>query len=125
MPATVQSDRPAQPASIRGFPQPSKLITVADGDVYPELKGVLADLYDEDADWAVVLPGILDHDIEAARRDRAFIAALPEATAEVEPAHLHPSEARACIRGTLPTGRPGYLSSIPEELRARRESRAG
>ena len=98
-----------------GFPQPSKLITVADGDVYPELKGVLADLYDEDADWAVVLPGILDHDIEAAQQDRAFIAALPESTAEVEPAHLHPSK-RALVYEVPADWEPGYLSSIPEEL---------
>lgn len=32
------------------FPQPSWLIAVADADVFPELKGVVRELYDEDAD---------------------------------------------------------------------------
>lgn len=41
-----------------GYPQPSSLVTVADAEVFPELKGILKQLYDEDADWAEVLPGI-------------------------------------------------------------------
>jgi superfamily II DNA or RNA helicase len=98
-----------------GFPQPSRLITVADADVYPELRGVLAELYAEDADWAVVLPGILDQDIEAAQEDRAFIAALPESTAEVEPAHLHPSK-RALVYEVPAEWEPEYLSAIPQEF---------
>jgi len=101
-----------------GFPQRSRLITVADADVYPELKGVLADLYDEDADWAVVLPGILDQDIEAAQQDRAFIDALPESTAEVEPAHLHPQSARSCTRCRL-------IGSRDISARSRRSSGRG
>ena len=98
-----------------GYPQPSKLVTVADADVFPELKGVLKELYDEDADWAAVLPGILDEDIAQAQQDRAFIEALPESTAEVEPAHLHPLK-RALVYEVPAEWEPEFLISVPDEL---------
>jgi hypothetical protein len=31
--------------------------------VFPELKGVVRDLYDEDSDWPEILPGIIDAEI--------------------------------------------------------------
>ena len=114
VPATVQLIGRLARVDPR-FPQPSKLITVADADVYPELKGVLAELYDEDADWAVVLPGILDQEIVAAQEDLAFIATLPESTAEVEPGHLHPLK-RALVYEVPADWEPDYLTSTPEEL---------
>src|SRR5207253_1600524 len=46
-----------------GYPQESILVTGRDIDVFPELRGVVRQLYDEDADWASVLPGIVDEQI--------------------------------------------------------------
>jgi superfamily II DNA or RNA helicase len=99
------------------FPQSSVLITVADADVYPELKGVLRDLYDEDTDWAVVLPGILDEEIAREREDRVFVRDLPESTTEVEPSHLAPLK-RAFVYEVPADWQPPFLTTIPEELRA-------
>jgi superfamily II DNA or RNA helicase len=98
------------------FPQDSVLITVADADVFPELKTVLKELYDEDADWAEVLPGILDEYIEGEQLDREFIERLPQAHAEIDPSHLEPIK-RALVY-ELPTDwEPAFLAQIPEELK--------
>lgn len=97
------------------FPQPSSLITVADADVYPELKGVVRELYDEDSDWAKVLPGILDEDIERERQDRAFAEAFPESATEIQPAFLRPLK-RCFVYETSPDWRPPFLEALPEEV---------
>jgi hypothetical protein len=97
------------------FPQTSTLITVADTDVYPELKGVLRDLYDEDSDWAAVLPGILDEEIAQAQENRRFIEGLPESTTEVEPSHLAPLK-RALVYEVAADWEPGFLEAVPQEL---------
>ena len=39
---------------------------MADADVFPEFKGVVRQLYAEDAGWAEVLPGVIDADILSA-----------------------------------------------------------
>lgn len=97
------------------FPQSSVLVTVADADVYPELKNVLKELYDEDANWAEVLPGILDEYIEREQLDREFIERLPPAHAEIDPSHLEPI--KRALTYELPTDwEPGFLAQIPDEL---------
>lgn len=66
-------------------PQASVLVTARDADVYPELRGVLRRLYEEeDADWATILPGLLDDEIiedEANRRFATSFAAPPPSLA--------------------------------------------
>lgn len=67
------------------YPQPSVLVTGRDADVYPELRGVLRQLYEEeDADWAAILPGLLDDEIaedQANRRYAVSFAAPPPSLA--------------------------------------------
>ena len=97
------------------FPQPSSLIAVADVDVFPELKGVLRQLYDEDADWAEVLPGIIDVDIERERLDREFAERLPPSLTEVDPTHLQPTK-RAFVYEVPADWEPPFLTELPPEL---------
>lgn len=61
------------------YPQDSVLVTVRDIDVFPELQGVVRNLYNEDTDWATVLPGIIDDEIEAQRRNRDYIRRFGDA----------------------------------------------
>jgi hypothetical protein len=97
------------------FPQPSSLIAVADVDVFPELKGVLRQLYDEDTDWAEVLPGIIDADIERERLDREFAERLPPSRTEVDPTHLQPTK-RAFVYEVPADWDPPFLTELPPEL---------
>jgi superfamily II DNA or RNA helicase len=73
------------------YPQPSVLVTALDADVYPELKGMLRDLYrEEDEDWAKILPGVLDDEIAADRADRQFVAAFPPTPPSISLAAVTP-----------------------------------
>ena len=54
------------------FPQTSALVTVKDQDIYPGLIGAVRSLYDEDRDWAELLPGLIDGQIADEEHDRAF-----------------------------------------------------
>jgi superfamily II DNA or RNA helicase len=114
IPATVQLIGRLARVDSR-YPQRSTLITVADADVYPELKGVLRELYDEDADWAAVLPGILDEEIAQGKEDRLFIESLPESTTEVDPSHIAPLK-RALVYEVRADWEPGFLTTVPEKL---------
>ncbi|MEX0753947.1 MAG: DEAD/DEAH box helicase family protein [Actinomycetota bacterium] len=97
------------------FPQPSSLIAVADVDVFPELKGVLRLLYNEDADWAEVLPGVIDTDIQRERLDREFAERLPPSLTEVDPTHLQPTK-RAFVYEVPADWDPPFLAELPTEL---------
>jgi superfamily II DNA or RNA helicase len=112
LPATVQLIGRLARVSPE-HPQPSVLVTVADADVYPELKGVVRDLYEEDADWATVLPGILDEDIERERHDRAFTEAFPESISEIQPGFLRPLK-RCFVYETPAEWRPSFLEVVPD-----------
>lgn len=115
LPATVQLIgrlARADPA----FPQPSLLITVADQDVFPELQGVVRQLYDEDADWAEVLPGVIDAEIQREKTDRAFAERFPASPTEVDPTHLEPLK-RAIVYEVPFDWDPTFLDHVPEELR--------
>ena len=114
LPATVQMiGRLARVDAA--YPQPSHLVTVSDAEVYPELKAALKDLYDEDADWATVLPEILDAEIESEHADREFLESLPTSTNEVDPAHLKPLK-RAYVY-EVPSDWPApFLTAIPPGL---------
>jgi superfamily II DNA or RNA helicase len=97
------------------FPQGSALITIADADVFPELKGVLRELYDEDPDWTEVLPGIIDAEIQREQRDRSFAERFPVSVTEVDPAKLRPAK-RAFVYEVPPDWEPSYLRAVPAEL---------
>lgn len=98
------------------YPQPSSLITVADAEVFPELKGVLKQLYEEDADWAEVLPGIIDAEIQEESLDRAFAERLPASRTEIDPTHLQPLK-RALVYEVPPDWDPPFLAGgVPAEL---------
>ena len=98
------------------YPQPSSLITVADAEVFPELKGVLKQLYEEDADWAEVLPGVIDAEIERERLDRAFAERLPASRTEIDPTHLQPLK-RALVYEVPADWDPPFLTDgVPAEL---------
>lgn len=89
MPATVQLVGRLARVSEE-FPQESVLVTVNDTDVYPELKSVVQRLYEEDADWATVLPGIVDAEVNAERESRKFVDELELREGELDPVSLHP-----------------------------------
>jgi hypothetical protein len=115
MPATIQLIGRLARVDPR-YPQPSSLITVADADVFPELKGVLRDLYEEDADWATVLPGILDEEIARQREDREFSERFAPGATEVDPTHLQPMK-RAIVYEVPSDWEPAFLADgVPSEL---------
>lgn len=97
------------------YPQPSALITVADADVFPELQGVVRDLYAEDSDWVEVLPGLIDEDIQREREDRQFIQRFPASRTEVDPSHLEPTK-RAIVYEVPADWEPGFLTEPPPDL---------
>jgi hypothetical protein len=87
---------------------------MADADVFPELKGVLRQLYEEDPDWSEVLPGIIDADVQKDQLDRRFADRFPVSVTEVDPAKLRPAK-RAFI----------YEVCRQSSRRARRSAGAG
>ena len=89
MPATVQLIGRLARVSDE-FPQESVLVTVDDADVHPELLGVVRSLYEEDADWATILPGLIDAEVTATAANNAFIEALSDREGEIRPADLRP-----------------------------------
>jgi superfamily II DNA or RNA helicase len=100
------------------FPQPSVLVTARDIDVYPELQGIVRALYQEDDDWAAVLPGIIDAEIadEIANREYAqlFTPAPPELSLEA----IHPIR-RSIILEIPPSATwepPFQGGQLPDEL---------
>jgi hypothetical protein len=58
------------------FPQPSVLVAARDIDVFPSLQGAVRALYEEDADWASLVAGVIDSEIADAKASRAFANAL-------------------------------------------------
>lgn len=114
LPATIQLIGRLARVDAR-YSQPSSLIAVADVDVFPELKGIVRELYDEDADWVEVLPGIIDADIERERLDREFAERLPPSRTEVDPTHLQPTK-RAFVYEVPADWEPPFLTELPPEL---------
>lgn len=95
------------------FPQPSVLMTVDDKDTYPELKGAVRALYDEDAEWSGLLPGIIDSEIAETIADHNFSARL-----EASPPDLSVDALRPLVRATIhEVADPGWSPDL-ENLRA-------
>lgn len=98
-------------------PQPSTLITVRDVDVFPELKGVVRQLYDEDADWAEVLPGVIDDLIEREKNERAFVSGFGPSHGEILPDRLQPLLRAVIYEISDTTWRPSFdQCDVPEPL---------
>ena len=99
-------------------PQPSTLVTVRDVDVFPELKGVVRQLYDEDADWAEVLPGVIDDLIEREKSEREFVSGFAPAHGEILPDRLQPLLRAVIYEINDTTWRPSFGGGdIPEQVR--------
>ena len=98
-------------------PEPSVLVTAKDIDVFPELRGVVRSLYDEDADWAEVLPGIIDDQIQRAREERAFVAGFGAAHGEILPDRLQPLQRSVVYEVVDTTWRPAFADgAVPDPL---------
>jgi len=98
-------------------PQQSALVTVADADVFPELQGVVRQLYQEDADWVAVLPGIIDREVQSTRDDREFGERFPESQTEVDPLHLRPLKRALVYEVPSDWEPPIFGGELPENLR--------
>lgn len=100
------------------FPQESVLVTSKDQDIYPQLQGVVRELWEEDSDWARVLPGLIDDEVEAQVADQGFAAALESAPPELSVQAVAP-----IVRGVLYevadlTWQPSFVEGvIPDSLR--------
>lgn len=100
-------------------PQHSVLVTAHDIDVYPHLEGVVRSLYEEDRDWATVLPGIIDAFVEEDLKNIEYARSFDHSSGEIDLAHVHPLRRARIFEvdpalGWNPTFNEGEL---PESLR--------
>lgn len=79
-----------------GFPQSSVLVTVRDADAYRGLQIAVRELYQEDADWSSLLPGIVDDAIQEDRDEKVFSGELA-----TPPMQLALEELRPLVRATV------------------------
>jgi len=104
------------------YPQDSVIVTPRDLDIFPQLQGVVRQLWAEDADWTRVLPGLIDDDVAEVRADREYAALLEVPPNELSAEAIQPSVmavlyevpekgwAPAFIAGTVPSDlHPGQL----------------
>jgi len=100
------------------FPQQSVVVTVRDVDVFPELHGIVRELYEEDADWAAVLPGIIDDEIAETIANREYIQTFTPAPPSLSLESVHPICRSVIIEmppsADVPT--PFVDSALPPEL---------
>ena len=116
MPATIQMIGRLARVSDE-FTQESVLVTVDDADIHPELIGVVRDLYREDADWATLLPGLVDAEVLAEEAVQAFVEALEEREGDIDPADLRPMPRPTIYEIEQPTWHPfGESLELPAEL---------
>lgn len=73
------------------YDQDSILITVRDEDVFPGLQGALRALYQEDDNWHILLPSILDEQISEKVEDEKFVRDFGEdKTATIDLLNVNP-----------------------------------
>jgi superfamily II DNA or RNA helicase len=72
------------------FPQESVLVTARDIDTYPQLQGAARALYQEDSDWAEILPGLIDDVVAEDRLDREYARQLVVPPAAISADSLTP-----------------------------------
>jgi len=98
-------------------PQPSVLVTARDIDVYPELEGVVRDLYAEDPDWASVLPGIIDAHVEDELKNADYARSFDPPTVGIDLALVHPLRRLAFFEVDDDQWKPDFSDgSVPQQL---------
>jgi len=117
LPATIQLfGRLAR--SHADYPQPSVLVTVRDADVFPELQGVIRALYQEDPDWTIVLPRIVDSEIMEEQQDAEFAHRFAPTYGEIRPTQLNPLLRAVIYEITDSAWQPFFLQDeTPPKLR--------
>jgi hypothetical protein len=101
------------------YPQPSVLVTTNDADVYPALKGVVRTLWEEDSDWAVLLPQVADAEIERGIEDKKFADDLESAPPELALEALRPMVTAIVYESCDETWTPRFVTGdVPVELRS-------
>jgi superfamily II DNA or RNA helicase len=99
------------------YPQPAVLVTVRDTNIYPELQGVVRELYEEDQDWIKLLPRIIDEEIQEERENAAFALRFSTENKEIHPSYLNPLLRSVIYEITDPMWRPFFLAEeLPSEL---------
>jgi helicase-like protein len=99
------------------FPQESVIVTPRDIDIYPQLQGVVRQLWAEDADWTRILPGLIDDDVEALRADREYAAQLEVAPPELSVEAIQPSVMASLYEVSENGWTPSFTSgAVPENL---------
>jgi len=106
--------------SSAAHPQPSVLVTARDQDIYPSIQGALHELYKEDADWADLLPGLIDEPVRNRQLDVEYLNSFPDTPPNINLGALAPL-ARAIIY-EIPLAsdfEPAFAGGeIPDELQA-------
>lgn len=100
------------------YPQPSVLISVRDQDVYPSLQGALRELYKEDADWAELLPGLIDDAVINRQLDLEYLESFANTPTSVSLAALAPLARATIFEVPLRSDyQPAFVTDgVPDEL---------
>ena len=99
------------------YPQPSVLVTTNDADVYPALKGIVRTLWDEDTEWAVLLPQIADAEIERGIADKKFANDLESAPPELALEALRPMVTATVFESRDEAWVPRFVTGdVPTEI---------
>ena len=97
------------------YPQQSILVAAQDADVYPELHDVVRKLYEEDTDWARVLPGLIDAEVARNEADQEYVDQFTETQGTVTPTLLTPLN-RGSIYEMSPEWVPEFQDHLPDGL---------
>jgi len=99
------------------YPQDSVVVTPRDVDIYPQLQGVVRQLWEEDADWTRVLPGLIDDEVEEVRADREYAAQLESAPPELTVEAIQPGVMANLYEVPEQDWSPSFVSGVvPDEL---------
>lgn len=99
------------------YPQDSILVTARDEDVYPQLQGVVRQLWAEDPDWTVVLPGVIDEQIKGEIANRDYASAFQPAPPELSIESITPVMRTIVYEVPVTGWEPAFLrNGIPEGL---------
>lgn len=99
-------------------PQTSVLVAARDIDTYPELVGTVRALYEEDKDWATVLPGVIDDVVEEDLKNFEYARSFGHSKGTVDPAQLHPLRRAVLYEVTDSTWKPDYIATgLPNALK--------
>ncbi|MFC4613457.1 DEAD/DEAH box helicase [Cellulomonas algicola] len=96
------------------YPQQPVLVTARGSDASAGLADAVTSLYAEDADWAQLLPDLLDEQAEKARAERTYLDALAPSPAELSVADLR-IPVRAVVYEThVPAWSPDFTKAVGE-----------